>query len=107
MGSPSTALTLVMFISSHCSGVKYHIYAVDIGNQRRVDVHGIDMVFDTTTVAAGGVKGLHWFLQGKVGARVVPGMHEVDFHLPNSKWSPPSKLSADMIEEPGHFRFRR
>ena len=24
------------------------------------------------------------------------------FHLPNSKWSPPSKLSADMtVEEPG------
>ena len=21
----------------------------------------------------------------------------MDFHLPNSKWSPPSKLSADMI----------
>ena len=38
VGSPSTALTLAMFISSHCGGVKYHIYAVDIGNQRRVDV---------------------------------------------------------------------
>ena len=29
------------------------------------------MVFDTTTMAADEVKGLHRFLQGKVGVRVV------------------------------------